>query len=51
MVEIQSAIAEIRRGKKIERKKIAETKGQNYNGLTIAMGGHKKLRVNVHAFE
>jgi len=33
MVDIQSATAEIRRGKKKGRKKIEETTGQKYNGL------------------
>ena len=47
MVDIQSATAEIRRGKKKtkeerkkkERRKI-ETIGVKYNGLLITMGGH-----------
>jgi len=43
MADIQSATAEIRRGKRIDRKKIEETTGQKYNGLPITMGGHKKL--------
>jgi len=39
MVDIQSATAEIRRGKKkIERKKIEETTGQKYNGLPYSIG-------------
>jgi len=38
MVDMQSAVAEIRRGKKmIERNKI-ETKGQKYNGLSYYTG-------------
>jgi len=37
MVDIQSATAEIRRGKKIERKKI-EITGQKYNGLPYSVG-------------
>jgi len=37
MVDIQSAAAEIRRGKKEERKKI-ETTGQKYNGLPYYIG-------------
>jgi len=41
MVDIQSATAEIKRGKK-DRKKIEETTGQKYNGLPITMGGHNK---------
>jgi len=36
MVDIQSATAEIRRGKKIERK--IETTGQKYNGLPYFIG-------------
>jgi len=39
MVDIQSAIAYMRRGKR--RKKI-ETTGIKYNGLPITMGGHNK---------
>jgi len=38
MVDIQSAAAEIRRGKKEERKKPR----QKYNGLPYSIGGHKK---------
>jgi len=40
MADIQSATAEIRRGKKIERKKIEEeeTTGQKYNGLPFSIG-------------
>jgi len=37
MVDIQSAAAEIRRGKKEERKKI-ETTGQKYNDLPYVIG-------------
>ena len=41
IVDIQSATAEIRRGKKIDRKKkIEETTWQKYNGLSITVGGH-----------
>jgi len=36
-VDIQSAAAEIRRGKKERRKKI-ETTGQKYNGLPYCIG-------------
>jgi len=36
MVDIQSATAEIRRGKKERRKK--ETTGQKYNGLPYYIG-------------
>jgi len=32
MVDIQSAAAEIRRGKKIEEERKIETTGQKYNG-------------------
>ena len=47
IVDIQSATAEIRRGKKIDRKKkIEETTGQKYNGLSVTMGGHKKCLVS-----
>jgi len=40
MADIQSATAEIRRGKKEERrrKKIEETTGQKYNGLPYSIG-------------
>jgi len=37
MADIQSATAEIRRGKK-EKKKIEETTGQKYNGLSYYIG-------------
>jgi len=37
MVDIQSAAAEIRRGKTEEKKKI-ETTGQKYNGLPYYIG-------------
>jgi len=40
MVDIQSATADNRRGKKIERRK-KKTKGRKYNG----QGGHNKLQV------
>jgi len=40
MAGIQSATAEIRGGKKINRKKIEETTEQKYNGLSITKGGH-----------
>jgi len=43
MVDIQSATAEIRRGKKEERIK-KETTGQKYNGLLYYIGGHKEDR-------
>jgi len=38
MVDIQSATAENRRGKKIEIKKEEETTGRKYNGLPYSMG-------------
>jgi len=38
MVDIQSAAAEIRRGKKEERKKKIETTDQKYNGLPYYVG-------------
>jgi len=38
MAGIQSALAEIMRGKKIERKKIEETTVQKYNGLPYYIG-------------
>jgi len=38
MVDIQSATAEIRRGKKERRKKKKETTGQKYNGLPYYIG-------------
>jgi len=40
MADIQSATAEIRRGKKIEGRKIEEeeTTGQKYNGLPNSIG-------------
>jgi len=42
MVHIHSPTAEIRRGKKIERKKKIEITGQKYNGLPNSIGGHKE---------
>jgi len=41
MVDIQAATAEITRGKKkkeVERKKVEETTGQQYNGLPYSIG-------------
>jgi len=38
MADIQSATAEIRRGKKERRKKEEETRGQKYNGLPYSIG-------------
>jgi len=38
MVDILSPTAEIRRGKKEERKKKIETTGQKYNGLSYYIG-------------
>ena len=47
MVDIQSATAEIRRGKKEEGKKEEEeTTGQKYNGLSYYIGwpGHNNVK-------
>jgi len=38
MVDIQSAAAEIRRGKKEEEERQKETTGQKYNGLPCYIG-------------
>jgi len=38
MVDIQSATAEIRRGKKEEERKKEETTGQKYGGLPYSIG-------------
>jgi len=38
MADIQSAAAEIRRGKKKERRKKIEITGQKYNGLPYYIG-------------
>jgi len=38
MVDIQSAAAEIRRGKKDERRRKIENTGQKYNGLPYYTG-------------
>jgi len=38
MVDIQSAAAEIRRGKKEEEEEEEETTGQKYNGLPYYIG-------------
>jgi len=38
MVDIQSTAAEIRRGKKKERRKKIEITGQKYNGLPYYIG-------------
>jgi len=38
MVDIQSAAAEIRRGKQIEEEGKKETTGQKYNGLPYYIG-------------
>jgi len=38
MVDIQSATAEIRRGKKRKKKKKKETTGQKYDGLPDSIG-------------
>jgi len=42
MVDIQSATAEIRRGKKEERKK-KETTGQNIMSASATQGGHNNI--------
>jgi len=39
--DIQSPTAEIRRGKKEERRRKIETTAAEYNDLPIIMGGHK----------
>ena len=38
MTDIQSATAEIRRGKKERKKEQEETTGQKYNGLPYSIG-------------
>jgi len=38
MVDIQSATAEIRRGKKEEEKKKKKPQGKKYNGLPYSIG-------------
>jgi len=38
MVDIRSAAAEIRRGKKKDKRKKKENTGQKYNGLPYSMG-------------
>jgi len=38
MADIQSATAEIRRGKKERKKEEEETTGQKYNGLPYSIG-------------
>jgi len=38
MADIQSATAEIRRGKEKKKKKEEETTGQKYNGLPYSIG-------------
>jgi len=43
MVDIQSATAEIRRGKEPGRRK-KETTGQKYNVCICSLGGHKELK-------
>jgi len=42
MVDIHSATAEIKQGKKIEVERKKETTGQKYNGLSYSIG-HKNL--------
>jgi len=41
MVDIQSVTAEIRRGKKIDRRK--KPQGKNIMACPITYGGHKKI--------
>jgi len=45
MVDIQSATAEIRRGKKEEEKRNHRTK---YNGLPYSQGGHNKQNFRMY---
>jgi len=47
MADIQSATAEIRRGKKKERTK-EKTAGQKYNGLPYSTGRHKYCTRSTH---
>jgi len=42
-VDVQSAAAKIRRGKK-ERRRYKKTTGQKYNALSITLGGHNNRR-------
>jgi len=42
MVDIQSAMAEIRQGKKIERKK--KPQGKNIMSASAMQGGHNKVK-------
>ena len=42
MVDIQSAAAEIRRGKKIEEEMRKKPQGKNIMACPITQGGHKK---------
>jgi len=42
MADIQSATAEIRRGKKEKRKKEEETKGKNIMSSSATQGGHNE---------
>jgi len=49
MADIQSATAEITRGKHEDRKKkIEETTGQNIMSASATQGGHKNVRVQLH---
>jgi len=52
MVDMQSATAEIRRGKKRDKKKIEEPTGQNIMACHIRQGGHKivKQQYLLHMF-
>jgi len=42
MVDIQSAMAEIRRGKKKRKKKKKKPQGKNIMSASAMQGGHKK---------
>jgi len=50
MVNIQSAMAEIRRGMKKRRKKIEETTGKNVMSKSATQGGHNHLPVLTATF-
>jgi len=43
MTDIQSVMAEIRRGKKERRRRKEETTGQKYNGLPYSIGRPEKV--------
>ena len=48
MVDIQSATAEIRRGKKEERRRNLETTGRKYLYASATPGGHNYIALIVH---